>query len=177
MINEFQFCNTYNYRRLFLSVAFYEATLSPALVGFTKRVYTVTRRKLPYLTQLRRGVPPRVISTWNMSELRAIILSDKYRLPLPTATTPRVWAVGWVGYVDMISSRWALATVVSYSTISSRSGYVHLSCQRVKRLCSAKETWLSRLLLLLSPYYYYYYHHYLLYAGYLYLYSWDKLCP
>jgi len=26
-------------------------------------------------------------------------------------------------------------------------------------------------------YYYYYHHHHLLYAGYLYLYSWDKLCP
>jgi len=26
-------------------------------------------------------------------------------------------------------------------------------------------------------YYYYYYHHNLLYARYLYLYSWDKLCP
>jgi hypothetical protein len=25
--------------------------------------------------------------------------------------------------------------------------------------------------------YYYYYHHHLLYAGYLYSYSWDKLCP
>jgi len=45
-----------------------------------------------------------------MGELRAIILSDEYRLTLPTATTPRVWAVGRVGYVDMISSRWALAT-------------------------------------------------------------------
>ena len=28
-----------------------------------------------------------------------------------------------------------------------------------------------------SYYYYYYYHHHLLYAGYLYSYSWDKLCP
>ena len=26
-------------------------------------------------------------------------------------------------------------------------------------------------------YYYYYHHHHLLYAGYLYLYSWHKLCP
>ena len=28
-----------------------------------------------------------------------------------------------------------------------------------------------------SHYYYYYHHHNLLYAGYLYSYSWDKLCP
>jgi len=26
-------------------------------------------------------------------------------------------------------------------------------------------------------YYYYHHHHHLLYAGYLHLYSWDKLCP
>jgi hypothetical protein len=83
--------------------------VSPALERFNKRIHRVTTRKLPYLIQLR-GVPPRVISPWNMGEIRPIILSDKYRLPLPTATTPRVWAVGWVGYVDMISSLWALAT-------------------------------------------------------------------
>ena len=28
-----------------------------------------------------------------------------------------------------------------------------------------------------NKYYYYYHHHHLLYAGYLYSYSWDKLCP
>jgi hypothetical protein len=28
-----------------------------------------------------------------------------------------------------------------------------------------------------NNYYYYYYYHYLLYAGYLYIYSWDKQCP
>ena len=28
-----------------------------------------------------------------------------------------------------------------------------------------------------SMYYYYYYHHHLVYAGYFYLYIWDKLCP
>jgi len=28
-----------------------------------------------------------------------------------------------------------------------------------------------------SYYYYYYHHHHLLYAGYLYVYSWEKLCP
>ena len=33
------------------------------------------------------------------------------------------------------------------------------------------------LLQIIYYYYYYHHHHHLLYAGYLYLYSWDKLCP
>jgi hypothetical protein len=45
---------------------------------------------------------------------RALILSDNYRLPLLAIIPLRVWAVGWVNYINKIceatgSSKWYLS--------------------------------------------------------------------